>query len=631
MESPHAGQPPPAVALRAPNAFFYSVPMKLTADSDSITLPLCTGLALACLVIYGQTLAHGFISYDDGLYVFENPRVAAGLSWENVVWAFTSRTAMYVHPVTWLSHMLDCTIFGLRPWGHHLTNLLLHALNAILLYLAFARMTRRQWPSAFVAALFAVHPLHVESVAWVAERKDMLSMLFWAAALHAYAWHRERPGTRRYLAVAFLFLLALLSKPMAVTLPCVLLLLDYWPLHRVDRTEPVRDMARAGARLFFEKLPLFAMTALFSVITMVMQMQGNNLEFGRNVPLLARCANAVAVYALYLVKTVWPFGLAVYYPHPIHRPLWQVAGAAVLLLAVTLLCLAQARRRPWLIVGWLWYLGTLVPVIELVQAGSFSHADRYTYIPLIGIFVMVVWSLDEIAEKGRGRARLLFAAGLAVVLALTAAAHRQTAYWKNDLTLFTHALSVTPDNPVARNNLGAMYVDQGKVKEAAEQYEIALKLDPANGETQYNLGVMMSAMGRTAEAEHWYREALKNRPNHPKALNNLGGILAEAGKADEAMEYYRKAVAAAPDFADAHNNLANLLATAGQLDAALVEYGKALDINPNHINVRLNVALICMRHGVPDEARRQLDQVLRIDPKNAYALKMLDQLNAPSR
>ncbi len=586
---------------------------------------ICAGLAACCATIYGQTLSHGFSSYDDGLYVFENAHVQAGLHWNGVRWAFTTPMANYMHPLTWMSHMLDCQLFGLQPWGHHLTNLVIHALNAVLLFLVLTRMTGRRWPSALVAVLFAVHPLNVESVAWIAERKGVLVMMFWTAALGGYAWYGRRPNPARYLAVAVLFLLGLLSKPMAVTLPFVLLLLDYWPLDRIDRSTPPRVMARATLRLAAEKIPLFLLTALFCVTTFVMQSRGNNLAFGEKISFTARCANALVVYVIYLLKTLCPWGLAVYYPHPLARPAWQVAGAAAILAAITLLCLRQARRRPYLIIGWFWYLGTLVPVIELVQIGSFSHADRYAYIPLVGIFVMVAWGLDELGSRGPARAGVVTAAAALAVAALGLIAFRQTAYWKDDLTLFSHDLAVAGDNAVAHDNIGAALVDRGKPKEAADQFNMALKANPQDAEALYNLGVILESLNRPAEAESRYRQALQRKPAHPKAHNNLGSLLVQSRSFDEAMAHFRAAVEMAPDLVDAHNNMGNLLAVQGKLNEAIREYGRALELDPGQISVRLNLANPLIRLGRPDEALHHLEKVLQLEPGNKIAEQMTTQ------
>ncbi len=581
---------------------------------------ICAGLVLCCAAIYGQTLAHDFVNYDDCLYVTDNTEVQAGLSWANVVWAFTTDRAMYTHPLTWLSHMLDCQIYGLHAWGHHLTNLLFHTLSSVLLFLVLAQATRRTWPSALVAALFAVHPLHVESVAWIAERKDVLSALFWIAGLGAYAWYRQRPNFRRYLAVAVLFVLGFMSKPMMVTFPFVLLLLDCWPLGRVDLAAPFGAMGRRLKWLTVEKCPLFLMTAAMCVLTMAMQMRGNNLAFGSKIPFADRCANAVVVYALYLVKTVWPSGLAVYYPHPITRPAWQIAAAAVTLIAITFVCVREMRRRPYLIVGWLWYLGTLVPVIEIVQAGSFSHADRYTYIPLIGIFIMVAWVLNDLLESGRvAKTIAVFAPALAVA-ALTLAAIHQAGCWKNSETLFRHALAVTADNPESRNNLGGALYAERRYEEANSQFQRALQLDPNNGTALNKMGIVLYEQGRYEEAVSKHRAALALNPNFELARIHLRLALKQLGRLDAPTAEYADLSKKDPKSVDDYCRLGTLAMTLGGHKEAFDAFAEALKREPGGKKANLAIADVLVEQQKYDDALAYYDKALQADPRDAQTL-----------
>lgn len=581
---------------------------------------ICAGIALCCVAIYGQTLAHDFVNYDDDLYVGDNSEVQSGLSWSNVVWAFTTERAKYMHPLTWLSHMLDCQIYGLRAWGHHLTNLILHTINSVLLFLVLARMTRSTWPSALAAALFAVHPLHVESVAWVAERKDMLSMLFWVAGIGAYAWHRQRPGLLRYLATAALFVLGFMSKPMVVTFPFVLLLLDYWPLGQVDHRLPAAGMLRRMSRLAVEKIPLFLVTAAMCAVTVIMQMRGKNLGFGAMVPLADRCANAVVVYVLYLVKTVWPAGLAVYYPHPITRPAWQVSGAALALIFITVVCVMQMRRRPYLIVGWLWYLGTLVPVIELVQAGTFSHADRYTYIPHIGIFIMVAWALHDLWASGRVPRPIVAGAPALAVALLTAAAIHQTGYWKNGETLFRHALAVTVDNPEARNNLAGALYGEKKYDEAGSQFQQALILDPNNTTAMNKMGVLLYEKGKYEEAVAKYRQALSLNPNFEKARMNLRVALKAQGKLDAPMAEYQDLLKKDPKTVDDYCRIGTLAMTLGGSDEAFSAFAEALKMEPGGKKANLAIADILVEQDKFNDALGYYEKALQADPRDAQTL-----------
>ncbi len=587
---------------------------------------ICAVIVLACCVVYVQTLWHDFVNYDDAAYVTENPMVQGGLNWAGVVWAFTTDRAMYIHPLTWLSHMADCTLYGMRPWGHHLTSVILHAIDSVLLFLVLRLMTRRLWPCAFVAALFAVHPLHVESVAWIAERKDVLSMLFWIGTLGAYTWYRRRPGGGRYLLVALLFLLGLLSKPMVVTLPFVLLLLDYWPLEQAGGGLSRRDMAGKGVWLVLEKTPLFLMTGFFSVVTFIMQARGNNLAFGEKVPFADRCANAAVVYVLYLAKTVWPSGLAAYYPHPIARPWWQVAAAVAILVAVTVLCLRRARSRPYLIVGWLWYLGTLVPVIELVQAGTFSHADRYTYIPLIGIFIMAAWGGADLAASWRVAPRYVAMLSAAVVVIFTICASVQTRYWRDSETLFARAIAAGQKSGVAYNNLAIVAMDQRRYPEARAFLKQALDCDPKSALTLNNLGKLAMDERRYDDARSYLGKALEAEPNHTNTLYNMGVLNMEQQRYEEAEMYLTRALDRDPEYINIVNNLGVVCANQGRMDEAERYFERALGLNPNNAGTLNNLGQLAMDRGRYESAEKYLRKALDIDHGNIQALKNLGEV-----
>ena len=612
----------------------------------------------ACIAIYGQTLSHGFINYDDNRYVTENPHVQAGLNLQSIGWAFVTEDAHYIHPLTWMSHMLDCSLYGVHPWGHHLGNLLFHSAASVLLFLALRLLTGAFWQSAAVAALFAVHPLHVESVAWVAERKDVLSALFWMLALGAYGLYVRGGGAVRYAAVAAAFVLGLMSKPMVVTLPFVLLLLDYWPLDRVDRTVPLAGMARKTVRLAAEKIPLFLITALSCASTLIMQVRGNNLASGEKVPYAARCANAIVVYVLYLIKTVWPSGLAVFYPHPIARPVWQVAGAAVVLAAITLFCLRHARRHPYLIVGWLWYLGTLVPVIELVQAGEFSHADRYTYLPSIGVFIMIAWGAVDLAAAWHVPKRAVALASAAALAVLAVCAGVQTAYWRDDGTLFGHAIAVghesalafsnvgkhafeegrydearvcltkaldlAPDAPGVLISLGALDINQKRYDEANTHLTKALNLtrdDTQTIQTLKNLSALALEQGHADEADAWLRKVLKRRPNNVQALNALGNLGIDKGNSEEARTFLTKALGLEPENAAVLINLGRLALVQERYEEARTCLTKALNLNPRNVSALNNLGACLLYQGQYEEARRQILKALEIDPQSVSAMK----------
>ncbi len=420
-------------------------------------------LIMATLAVYWQVQNHEFVNYDDDLYVTDNPHVKAGLTREGAIWAFVATHAGNWHPLTWLSHMLDCEVYGVNPWGHHLTNLLLHIGNTILLFLLFRHVTGAVWRSTLVAALFALHPLHVESVAWVSERKDVLSTLFWLSTMWTYLRHVESPGFRWYLLALLSFALGLMAKPMLVTLPFVLLLIDYWPLGRLQfgQSNRTHESMTPGLQrssvssLIFEKVPFFAISAVSSTVTYIVQLSAGAMPSQDVLPLQVRTANALVSYISYIGKMIWPHHLAVSYPHPgSNLPLWQIAGASLLLVFISALVIRGAGRFPYLVVGWLWYLGTLVPVIGLVQVGSQAMADRYTYVPLIGLFVIIVWGAPNLVRRWRHGRFLLVSSSGVLLLTLMACTWLQTSYWKDSFTLFQRTLDVTADNWRAHNGLG---------------------------------------------------------------------------------------------------------------------------------------------------------------------------------
>jgi Tfp pilus assembly protein PilF len=584
---------------------------------------VCAALVLACVAVYGQTLWHGFLNFDDLLYVTDNPQVQSGLNLESVAWAFVTDRAMYFHPLTWMSHMLDCTLYGMHPWGHHLTNLVLHTSASVLLFLAFRTLTGAFWPSAAVAALFAVHPLHVESVAWVAERKDVLSALFWMLALGAYGLYSRCGGTLRYAAVTAAFVLGLMSKPMVVTLPFALLLLDYWPLGRVNRADPFGVMARKAARLSVEKIPLFLITAVSCASTFLMQSHSNNLSFGARVPFASRCANAAVVYVIYLVKTVWPSGLAVFYPHPITRPMWQVTGAVLTLSVITFFCLRHARRYPYLIVGWLWYLGTLVPVIELVQAGKFSHADRYTYLPSIGLFIMAAWGAADLAAAWHVPRRVVAVASGGGLVILTICAVVQTGYWRDNETLFNHAIAVGQESTHAYNILGGLDLGRGRRDEAKVYLTKALELDPENVNALVNMGRLAMDEKRYENADACLRRALELEPACFNALYNLGVLAMEQKRYGDAGTWLKKALDLNPRSFDALYNMGLVALNQGNYEEARGCTEKAVGLNPGDVKALNNLAVCLLYQGQYAEAQRCLRKVIKMDPQHVSAIKNL--------
>jgi Flp pilus assembly protein TadD len=582
-------------------------------------LAVCGLLLLAVDLVFGQTARFEFV-YDDGIYLCENPRVAHGLTIKGVTWALTSTHANNWHPLTWFSHMLDCQLYGLRwPGGHHLTNVLLHAANSILLFLVLRRMTGDLWPSGFAAALFAIHPLHVESVAWVAERKDMLSGLFFLLTLAAYVGYVRRPfSLLRYLLVAALFALGLMAKPMLVTLPCVLLLLDYWPLGRYSPP---------FMRLVAEKLPLLALAGLSCAVTPLAQ--GQAVQSWEFMPLSARLANALVSYAVYLGQLFCPLGLAAFYPHPgTAIPLWQIVGALLLLAGIFAVALAIRRRCPYLLVGWLWYVGMLVPVIGIVQVGQQARADRYTYLTQIGLYVALVWGAAHVSRRWSHRRWVCTAGSTVVLLLLAVGASRQTSFWRDSETLWTRALACTSRNAAAHNNLGMTLVSGGQIDEGIAHYQKSLEIDPDDIEAHNNLGVALMERGQVDEAIGHYRRALQLKPDFTDAHNNLGNALASRGRKEEAITEYRKALESTPDDTHVRNNLGVALAGRGQVDAAIAEYRQAVEIKPDYADAHHNLGLALARRGEVAAAIAEHQKALEIDPGDCVACYNLARILA---
>jgi len=531
---------------------------------------ICLLLILTTLVVFWQGVENDFTNFDDNQYVTENQQVQAGLTWKNLIWAFTTTHSVNWHPLTWLSHMLDCQLYGLNPAGHHLTNVLLHSASTVLLFLVLQWMTGARWRSAFVAALFALHPLHVESVAWVAERKDVLSTFFWMLTLWAYAWYVYRPTIIRYLLTLLCLVLSILAKPMAVTLPFVLLLLDYWPLNRlvlnqqaddkdalVDKESLSPDSGRwFASKVVVEKLPFFFIAAAAGILTLFIQHSSGAAKSLVQYPFTDRITNALVSYVSYIGKMIWPQNLAAFYPHPGQSlTMWQAALAGLLLVIVSVVVIRAGRRYPYLPVGWFWYVGTLVPVIGLIQSGDQGMADRYTYIPLIGLFIIITWGVSEFGKNWRHRRIVLALTASTLLLALSICTLLQIRHWKNDITLFTHAINVTEDNFVAHNNLGAALARQGKLKDAVPHFIEALRISPDYERAHFNLGLARDKQGAVDEAFVHFSEALRVKPDYPEAHNGLGVALARQGRLEEAIAHFRAALQLQPDNGMARANL----------------------------------------------------------------------------
>jgi protein O-mannosyl-transferase len=555
------------------------------------------GIALLTLTVFAPVADFDFVNYDDLEFVVENPHVSTGISKTNLRWAFANAYAGTGGPLTWISHMVDAQLFGLDAGAHHRTSLVLHTCNALLLFGVLLTMTRAPGRSAWVATLFAVHPLHVESVAWVAERKDVLSTTFWLLTTWAYVGFVRQPGVWRYIATVILFALGLLSKPMVATLPFVLLLLDVWPLERINVRDIFRGRTKTArppgiARLVLEKVPLFVLAAISMALTFEAQRELGAIATIERLPIGSRISNAIVSYVVYIGQAFWPVDLAAFYPHPLVMPPALIAGAALALVVITVFAIAAARDVPYVTVGWFWYVGTLVPVIGIVQLGSHAMADRFTYIPLVGLFIIAAWGGASLLQRaGASRATLTIAAA-ALVAACAVVSRAQVHHWENGVALWEHATQVT------RNNARA----------------------------HANLGVALARGGQRGRAIAEYGEALRIEPRYPEAHNNLALALATEGKTQEALSHYQDAVRLKPDYVNAHTNLANLLDENGRGEEAIAHYREAIRLDPIHVLARVNLAVALARAGRLDEAIAEVEAAVRLDPGNAAARKLMEEI-----
>jgi Tfp pilus assembly protein PilF len=551
---------------------------------------VCVFLAGAVWLAFGQTVHYGFVNFDDSVYVYENPLVSGGLTAKGIAASFTRCYASNWHPLTTLSHMLDCQLYGLDAGKHHRVSLVFHAATAILLFLNLRKMTGTLWPSAFVAIIFAIHPLRVESVAWVAERKDVLSGLFFMLTLGAYLSYVRRPkSVPRYLLVLIWFVLGLMSKPMLVTTPFVLLLLDYWPLCRVGEFTPG---ARPSWRpLLIEKIPLFVLSIASAVTTLLVQ--HNAIRSTEAFPLSSRISNAVISSVAYLKQLVWPVDLAPFYPYPkTPASLELLAPAVLVLLVVSTVAFVWRRQRPYFPVGWLWYLGMLVPVIGIVQAGSQARADRYTYLPQIGLLILATWSVLDLTRSWPQRRWILGGVAAAIVAMLMAVTRTQTGYWRDSETLWNHTLLCTTNNALAENNLGNEFLRQGQLNEAILHCRRALSIDPDYPGALNCLGFALYQTGQLDAAMSQFQSALKLEPDFAAAHNNFGMALLSAGRVDEAIAQFKAALATDPDVAETQNNLGACLAQKGQEESAIAHYRRAVEIKPDYAGACNNLAWI---------------------------------------
>ncbi len=653
-------------------------------------------MLILTLIAYWPVYHCGFVNFDDPDYIQENVTIQKGLTSQGVVWAFTTAHSSNWHPLTWLSLMLDCQLFGLNPGMSHVVNVLLHVGTTLLLFLLLDKMTDARWRSAMVAAFFALHPMHVESVAWIAERKDVLCAFFFVATILAYVQYARKPGLWRYLPVFGLFALALMSKPMAVTLPFVLLLLDYWPLQRVrvkveSEGRVHSPLSLSLFRLILEKIPMFALVVASSMVTVWAQKKGGTVLSLATLSISGRIFNSAVAYVRYLADSVYPVNMAIIYTLPPQWVWWKVAGAIVLLLTITVVAIRFIKSRPYLLIGWLWFLGTLVPVIGIVQVGIQSKADRYTYLPYIGLFIAVIWIFsDRIARK-------LFPVAAILLLACIVGVRYQLQFWRGSEELFSHATKVTADNYIAYNNLGFWYlehtnydqaitftkkaialnptyhyaeknlayiyekmgrnaeaiehyaaslriipdqpdalshlggilIDQGRVAEGTAQLERAVQLNPQDVHVINSLALGMAAQKNFGEAARYLREELKILPDNPDALSNLGNALASDGKFTEAIASYFEALKLRPNDAQAHGNLATALLQSGKPDQALEHYLAAVKISPDDFTARLNCGLVLLQLGKRAEAKPHLIEAVRMNPNSVEAKNALKAAGGP--
>jgi len=599
--------------------------IELAREKFNLSAPVLAILLIGLtLAVYWPVQNYSFLGYDDPVYVTKNVMVQQGLSRESISWAFSASEAGFWHPLTWISLMMDYEIYGLNPSGYHWSNLLLHLAGTLLLFRVIYAMTGASGRSMVVAALFALHPLHVESVAWIAERKDVLSALFWMATMNAYVFYVRKPGYGRYILVLLCFLMGLMAKPMLVTLPVIMLLLDYWPLRRFwDSTvgpAEVKGEARLmiGRRrrlIFIEKIPLLFIALACSVITYRTVSGFQALASPGALPLQDRLSTAVIAAVTYLWKTLWPVELAAFYPHPGSWPFSWTAGAAIFLISVTFYILSLYRSRPWLVVGWSWYLIALLPVSGIIQVGSHAMADRYTYIPLIGVFIMAVWSFPEKTPwKGvPGRPLAIFVVIMLFIL-LSWRSSMQLRVWQNDETLFRHALKVTEGNYLAHSGLGAYLAHHGNDDEALRHLYRSVTIRPDYAPAWFKMGVIYSRQGLYREAADSLRQILKDSPAHTDARRHLAWNLLMAGELDEAIRHFRELLRYGPGDGELYNNLGVALMKKGALPPAADAFRKALSLHPDHAGYHFNLATVLLASGEENEARRHLQRALYLQP-----------------
>src|SRR5438477_2853905 len=576
---------------------------------------LCFGLALVTSVAFFPALRNNFVNFDDNTYVYENPKVVAGLTRSGITWAFTHFHSSNWHPLTWLSHMLDCQLFRLNAGGHHFTSVFLHAVVAILLFIVLREMTGAVWRAALVAAGFAIHPLRVESVAWISERKDILSGLFFMLTLAAYVKHARAPSLGRYLVVVLLYAFGLMCKPMLVSLPLVLLLIDYWPLRRFTDQSSTR-------RLFIEKLPLIGLAAASCLVTLFAQRL--TAVSTNHIPLAGRVGNAAVACMIYIVQMVWPLHLAPFYRRPAddqhgpgltdQLPAWQIVLALVAIIGISIAAVLWREERPYVFTGWFWYLVMLGPVIGIVQVGLQAHADRFTYLPQIGLYILVSWSVAHLIAWRRAGRQILTATAAIVLVSLMCIARAQVRYWHDSETLWKRSLAVTKDNDSPHYGLGDVYLARGEVNKALAEFRSALNLRPGSPYAHNDIGLVLTKMGQLDEAVDHFNAAIRILPNFPTAHYNLGNALMQKGQINDAIKEFEHELALQPDHAPARCNLATALLNQGQLNQAITQYEKTIELRPDYAEAYYDLGNCYFQQGNPENAVKQYEQALKLSP-----------------
>ena len=578
---------------------------KAKSSAHRQVLGVCFFLVAITWLVFSQTIRYDFVNYDDNEYVYASPAITSGLTPQGIIYAFGGGHARNWHPLTTLSHMLDCQLWGVHAGGHHFTNIVLHTIAVVLLFLVLKQMTGAIWQSAFVAALFAIHPLRVESVAWISERKDLLSAVFFMLTLGAYARYARSPSIGRYLTMSILFALGLMSKPMLVTVPLVLLLVDYWPLKRFAG-------GLSSKRLILEKVPLFTLSAAAGVATLLLQR--SSVAAVEKLPLVWRIGNGLVSYAIYVKQMIWPMGLAVFYPHPGDQlPVWKIGLAILLLSMVSAGAIALRRKRPYLVTGWFWYLIMLLPVIGLIQVGSQAHADRYTYLPQIGLYLLVAWAITD-ALVSQLQRRILAAAACVAIVALAWRAHVQASYWRNGEALWRHALAVTSGNFMAHDGLGDYLANRGRLDEAIDQFQKALDIAPSYPEIKTNLILALTKKGRTDEAITHLQALLKEHPNDAQTHYSLGNALRKKGDLRGAVAAYEKALSIQGHYPAAHYGLGFTLDQNGQIDQAIAHYREAIQEQPNYPEAYYLLGNDLLQQARVDDAIAAYEQALKNRP-----------------